>query len=649
MSRTSNFSSALGSLWFRLITLAIVALLFSEAFFLSAGKAQGWTFYLTAGEVTFEVAVRLVAAALAGLALGSIGTAAVAPFLWHFQSSRELLVDRATKIAVVLVIFLVSRSALKDLIHLWAPDRGPRFTTALLTAHFLAFAVALCIPRARKEMVASFDLVLGERVTRRTAMATVVGAAALVATEFVFSRTSPAVKAALGSPQPKSNFLLITFDALNAEDLSLYGRTLPTTPNIDAFARKGTVFTNFYSGSTFTTPSIATILMGMYPSECHVHQLTGLIRADAEQSLPHLMRAAGYATGAFISNPAAYYLAKTLENGFEVLPEPIFQQGGVQHLWDAIGPLHQDSGFGSRFDEYHDFERAWNFRSKKYDPPFRFRPNATFEQARQVLAKLPDGFFLWVHVMAPHEPYLPDPVDRGRFIPDDELRTFQEDTGQHLKPFYGLDRQSQVDRRRLGYDEYVASADRTFGAFISELENVGRLRNTTVIVSADHGESFEGGVYQHGQPFQTRPTIHVPLIVRTSGQQDSRKVAFTADQTSLAPTILELAGLPRPESMRSPSLVDWLNRDGQGEGEGLAFTQHLQRNSVFKPLRRGTVGVIDGRYQYVLDLTKPQGILRLLPEAQMWNIDRSAEHPERAQALRAAIFSRFPELVQKPS
>ena len=46
----------------------------------------------------------------------------------------------------------------------------------------------------------------------------------------------------------------------------------------------------------------------------------------------------------------------------------------------------------------------------------------------------------------------------------------------------------------------------------------------------------------------------------------------------------------------------WLNRDGQGKGEGLAFYQYLERNSVFRPLRHGTVGVIDGQYQYVLDL-----------------------------------------------
>ncbi len=142
--------------------------------------------------------------------------------------------------------------------------------------------------------------------------------------------------------------------------------------------------------------------------------------------------------------------------------------------------------------------------------------------------------------------------------------------------------------------------------------------------------------------------IHIPLIVRTPGQQDGRTVAFTADQTALAPTILELAGQPKPEWMRGASLVPWLNGKASGEGEGLAFAQYLEKNSVFKPLRHGTVGIIDGRtlHQYVIDLESQKGTLRPLSEAQYWNLDRSAQNPELAQQLRATIASRFPDLVR---
>ena len=99
----------------------------------------------------------------------------------------------------------------------------------------------------------------------------------------------------------------------------------------------------------------------------------------------------------------------------------------------------------------------------------------------------------------------------------------------------------------------MLSSDRAFGEFMSDLENSGKMSNTTVVVSADHGESFEGGVYQHQTPYLTRPVIHIPLIIRTPGQRDGRTVAVTADQTSLAPTILDLAGQPRRDWMRGQS------------------------------------------------------------------------------------------------
>jgi arylsulfatase A-like enzyme len=633
------------------MSLGIICLVFAEALLLGQGEIQGWRFYLTTPEVVFEVVVRLIFVALAGVALGTLCTAVLAPFLWHFRSSREHLADWATRVAVVLVLFADSRLALQALIE-WS-NRGVRFTSELLVAHFVVFAIALCIPRARREVVSSLDGFLGERMTRRTAVATVAGAAALVVTEFALGKTARAAKAVLAPQRPKSNFLLVTFDAFSAEDMSLYGYKLPTTPNIDAFARKSTVFTNFYSASTSTTPCVGVMLTGGCPSESHVYGLAGQVpRENAEKSLPHAMRAAGYATGAFLTNPWAYYLAKSLESGFEVLPEPAFNAGGLQHLWDATTPLHQDSRIGSRIVEYFDLEGAWDFVGgipRSLALAFRFRPGASFDHARELLAKLPDGFFLWVHVLPPHHPYLPDPADQNRFLPQPELLSYENELWSHWKPHYEPDQQSLVDRHRLAYDEYILSADRAFGVFMSELESSGKLRDTTVIVSADHGESFEGGVYQHQTAYQTRPVIHVPLIIRTPGQQDGRRVAFTADQTALAPTILELAGQQKPDWMRGQSLAGWLNRDGQGDGEGLAFCQYLERNSIFRPLRHGTVGVIDGRskYQYVLDLDTRKGTLRPLKEAHIWNLDRTAENPALAEALRAAIYSRFPELPQK--
>jgi arylsulfatase A-like enzyme len=654
MHSEPEFRATLKTLWFRLITLTIVPFVFYETLVLTRGTAEGWSFYLTKGEVAYEVAVRLVAVSLAGLVAGTLATVCLAPILWYFKSWRERLADWATKAAVLAAVFVLARYALIALVA-WATGSWNFSNHTLvsaklsLIAFYLAFALALCIPRSRKEILTSLDGMLSEKMTRRTAVATVVGAAGLVATEYVLTSRLSAVKAALPAQRPKSNFLLITFDALAAEDMSLYGRTLPTTPNIDAFSRQATVFTKYFSACTFTTPCIATMMTGLYPSETGVYQIQGrLRRLRPQQNLPHLLRGGGYFTGAFISNSYAYYFVKNLEDDFDALPEPHFQPGGLPRFWNATEPLHQDSRVGNRTEEYWDLEKAWNRIGRiPYNLSNQLRPTTSFEQARQILQSFPDGFFLWVHVMSPHNPYIPDPADRGRFLPYSEQRTYEEESRALFRPLYPLDKQNQVDRRRLGYDEFIASVDRAFGAFLSDVENSGRLSNTTVIVSADHGESFEGGYYSHGDGYQTRPVIHVPLIIRTPGQKDGHKVDYVADETALAPTILELAGQPRPDWMRGQSLVKRLNGDGPAESQGLAFTQYLERNSVFKPVRRGTLGVIDGEFQYVFELESQKGALRPLNEAQFWNLDRTAENPERAKALRAALHSRFPELVQQ--
>ena len=653
MSRNTDFRSVVTALWFRLITLGIIGFVFAEALILARGQAQGWSYYLSAPEVLFEVVCRLNFAALLGIALGTVSTAALAPFLWHFASSRERIADSATKVAVVLVVFLDSRFALKTLIAwsytLW--NRGALIDNILLGAFYLAFAVALCLPRARREVTASLDGFLDGKMTRRTALATVAGSAALVATEFVLAKASPVAKVTLAPPRPKSNVLLITFDALSAEDMSLYGYNLPTTPNIEAFARKATTFDNFYSASTFTTPCVATMLTGMYPSESKVYQLKGYLRAKTPGvNVPESMRAVGYTTGAFLSNPYAYYLGQHFKGSFDFLPEPTFQNGGLHYLWEATTPLHQNSGIGSRIDEYMDLAGLWNpLWQLPSNLPERFRAVESFEHARKMLANLPDGFFLWIHIMTPHGPYLPGREERGRFLAAGEQQIYEGEGKPNWKPHYAPDQQSQVDHWRLRYDEFILGGDRAFGAFMSDAESSGKLQNTTVILSADHGESFEGGIFQHGSAYLTRPVIHIPLVVRMSGQQDGRRVAFTADQTALAPTILELAGLPKADSLRGQSLVPWLNRDGEGEGQ--AFCQYFEKNSVFKPIQHGTVGVIDGKskHQYVLNIDTQKGSLKPLHEAQIWNLDRSAKNPALAEQLRAAIYSRFPDLAQKPT
>ena len=153
-----------------------------------------------------------------------------------------------------------------------------------------------------------------------------------------------------------------------------------------------------YSASTFTTPSIASIVTGLYPTQHRVFQLLGEIQRDeVEKSLPHLMRSAGYATGALLSNPYAYYLVNSLRSEYDILPQPTYQKGGLERVWQAsvppasgLGDCRQPDGRvqgpGHRLESYDGGNAAGavfcNIRRMK-----------SFEHGQKILDQLPDGFF----------------------------------------------------------------------------------------------------------------------------------------------------------------------------------------------------------------------------------------------------------------
>jgi arylsulfatase A-like enzyme len=654
MPETSGFRQTLFILWLRLVTVGALTLLIIIVPQLQ-DRAVGWSFYLSGKEVAFEIAAYVVGLALCGLALGTLATACAAPFLLG-GSSRQRVASQISKVAVVVSIFIALYVVIGQLT---ADTRHPRIVQAVYVIFCLSFAAALLLPAGRRQLKISYDGLMDQKVTRRTAIGIGVASAGLVSAELVMARGNPpAVAQPLKFRSPGRNVLLITFDSMCAGDMSLYGYALRTTPNIERFAERSSVFTNFYSTSTFTTPTVASVLTGLYPSQHGVYHLEGRLRGDKlRKTLPRLIRAAGKATGAAISSPYVYYLNQDLAADYDVLPDVAYRAGDVRSIWNATEMLHQRQPYGSRIREFIDFGDLWDAAPQfleKHGPDFftkiesGYPPAGSFAQAREVIERLPDGHFAWVHLMAPHNPYLPGAKHSGQFLHTGEMRG-AVDQNQFPWPFYRRDVQPLVDKARLRYDEFIADVDEEFGRFITAMEGSGRLRDTTVIVSADHGESFEGRIFGHGHLQLTLPQIHIPLIIRTPGQETGRRVHVTADQTSMAPTILEAAGVPRPEWMRGESLIPWLTQDGGGKGQGWAFTQWLANNSTFKPVTNGSAGVIHEGYQYMVNFESGKALLRPLSDAHGWDADYSAENPELAQALREAICLRFPDLPIKHS
>ncbi|MCC9624262.1 sulfatase [Thalassospira sp. MA62] len=450
----------------------------------------------------------------------------------------------------------------------------------------------------------------------------------------------------------RKNILLVTFDALSATDMSLYGYGLKTTPHIDAFATSSTVHRNFYACSTFTTPGISSILTGRYPSQSGIHQLAGMLHgSDIYRTLPAQLKSVGYKTAAIFGNPYAMPLMGSTQGAFDHLcaapragwtdfpPSELMELPGMMDMITLADRMKTVSGL--------------------VIPPFQQMasetpPKATFDAAKNLIAQMEGPFFIWLHVMAPHAPYLPSDEFRHRFLKPGLLETRQD----MLHPAI-LDRsktksqiQTDIEHTRLRYDEWISEADSAFGHFIADLEKTGVMDNTMTMVSADHGEFFSPRTFGHAGRVFHKSLIHVPMIVRMPGQQSGKHIDTVADQTAIAPTILREAGLTIPDWMPSSPLRGFANDQlAGGDKSAMAITQYLARTSSFGPIVNGTVGSMTDAFQYVRNIETGDEKLFVVGGATAENglendrIEVTGDMPHVVEQLREALKEAVPDAM----
>jgi len=644
---------ALTALWASLLCFAsLIALL--VVFLQVLWGIDGWLFYETVRETVSDVGARVVIVLVIG---GVVGTGAFLLTLpYVFWRSTDLKTRTAGVARAALAItLLIGLCGICGLMIRWAMTIGLfdlRNKTYILSWAGLSLLLVVVFSVgyvfAPKYFVPSNDLMRassGRGARRLILLAAVGGLLAAFSNPLPGGMTGLQLQTARRKLRKGKNVILVTFDALSMEDTSLNGYHLPTTPNIDALARKSASFTNFYASSTFTTPCVVSILTGRYPSNTHVYHYGGRLRGEgSSQTLPNVLRSGGYYTAASVANPGAHPACLGFGAEFDLLPDPPIKDFATREATGIFhsGALANDAGFFGRIVPY----ILENLGPREFGQTHSSHPpNMSFEQAEGLLDKLQGPFFLWVHVYAPHFPYLPEPPYLKKFLPTDEFRTHADFANifDQKGYTYSASVQPVIDRARLRYDEWVAQADGAFGQFLATLERTGHSKDTAIIVSADHGESFAGGYVGHGGSRQLRPIIHVPLVVHVPGMTEAHQISTVADETRVAPTILEIAGMEQPPWMDGRSLCALMRGESELE-PARAFTQYFEGNNAFKPIHSGTVGVIEGEHQYVIDVGSGVGSLYDLDEANEQRNDLSVQKPDVAADLRAVIQRRFPDV-----
>jgi len=445
----------------------------------------------------------------------------------------------------------------------------------------------------------------------------------------------------------KPNIILVTFDALAAVDMPLYGYPLKTTPNIDAFAKECFVFDRAIASANWTRPTVASLLTGKYPLN-HLMINSGLsanVNVYPDENLPAVLEGMDYRTFSLNANwdYAQSFVFGADEHDFvayknldwlEFLPMFITlhchntaNRTGIKSIfWLTEWLVGSDSYWYNKIKSLHS-----NIHT--HTLPY-FPPEYVFNRATGIVSnmnqKSSQPFFLWTHLMVPHSPYLPNPPFKGAFSNGSDEFTSFESQKIFSSQEYVPENQPNIDRLRLKYDENILYADNALGNYLSALKKSGRLDDSIVIISADHGESFSHGWQGHGGALLYQPLVHIPLLIHLPGQKSGQRIATTVSQTDVAPTILDLLGCPVPSWMNGRSLKDAF------EGGQLAdipvFSMNLDGNPIRNKVLNGSVAVFYGDYKLL-----NSGEFFNLKEDPNESSNLLQQEPERAQRMSAMM------------
>jgi arylsulfatase A-like enzyme len=443
------------------------------------------------------------------------------------------------------------------------------------------------------------------------------------------------VAAADSSP----DILLITFDALSARDMSVYGYERDTTPGLRRFAQRAHVFTHAYSNANFTTPAITSIFTANRPWKHRVFHLQGFLRGEETQRNPiRALRDAGYSTIAFTTNPAANPNQNRSAGSFDIVHEDRSQYRR-HRIYTAL-TVSQRLDVQNLLNLF-----PWTYCAdaldalmSRIDPePYRQSPEQLLAEARETFSRLsPRGkTFMWVHLWVPHHYYLPPEPFLHRFAPQQGL---DEIGSQNSIPrTYEPQDEPLAQLARARYDENIAFAENLVSGFLEQLEANGALENSIVAISGDHGELFDKGIIGHGGSALYDPMIHIPLIIRTPRQGTAKVVDTVAEQIDILPTLLDLANVHMPFEVEGTSLRDAMRGEGAQQP---AVSMWFERESAFAPLSAGKLAMIDWPWKLIFDVA-PGGNAELydLEADPDEDTDRALTDAGRVKAMRDRALS----------
>ncbi|MDG2303472.1 MAG: sulfatase [Candidatus Binatia bacterium] len=395
-------------------------------------------------------------------------------------------------------------------------------------------------------------------------------------------------------PAPPTNLVLIGIDTLRPDHASVYGYDKPTTPRLEALAARGVLFEEATSHAPWTLPSVSTVLTSLYPSQ-HGARVPGdlkdltddvPVRLGDVETLAQILRRSGKVTQAFVANAFTGY--------------------GIDDHFEGFSYAHASADRISR--DGVDFLRA-----------NREHP-----------------FFLYLHYTDPHEHHRLLPKEhRARFTDASVL----EAMGDRDKAGY---RYIYDNFGPALYDAQTSFADEQVGVVFDALQQLDLTGRTLVVVFSDHGEEFwehadahrrygedPRGIYGlgHGQSLY-QELLSVVFLMAGGDLPAGQVVKGAVGLRDLAPTVLDVMGLPPGTTMEGTSLVPAITSGQAPERE--VFSESIAYGYEKKAIRVGD-------WKYILSLPDSLDELYDLRADPGETTNLAASDPERTAAMRRRV------------
>ncbi|MEW6602913.1 MAG: sulfatase-like hydrolase/transferase, partial [Nitrospirota bacterium] len=378
-----------------------------------------------------------------------------------------------------------------------------------------------------------------------------------------------------------------------------------------------------------------------------------------------LLKKNGYFNMAFVTNPLASSRRLNINNSYDIAPSVItfsVPRALIGDGAESIGKIDKllYELFADKIKE-HNWIISEGFILRKLlsfvvsDVTLTtVPPDKVFNDFEAVLdSDYPEPYFAWIHVYPPHIPYLPPESYVGMFDNSLKLRTYkkQRNVYDSRTKYYEYENfpdeiQPSIDTLRARYDEFIRYCDKEFENFINQLNKKNKLDNTVVIVSADHGQSFEHAYLAHMGPHLYEQVTNIPLIIKEPAQSKGMFINDLVDQVDIPATIADFAGIPPSSWFEGGSLIPVMR--GNHLKPRATFSMNLDKNKgLGMEIKKGTFAVWEGDYKLIHYLEENKSLLFNLKEDrdEMHNI--IDERPEIGRHLLDLIYDNLKEINKR--